>query len=102
MRLSIHIKFNEKKLKKFSPNLIYEYAELIEIFREHGFVHRNGGDIGFINENATKEDAEKAIGDAAVRLHWVQDTVTECEISELGERRDFTSFVAEAAKKKSK
>ncbi|MDE7372719.1 MAG: hypothetical protein K2N18_01510 [Clostridia bacterium] len=91
MRLSISIKLNDEKLGEYTPNHIYEYAELIEILREHGFVHKTCMDIGFIKENANEGDAEKAIKDAVERLHWLGEAIVECECVELGEKVSFSA-----------
>ena len=91
MRLSISIKLDDEKLKWYTPNHIYEYAELIEILREHGFVHKTCMDHGFIKENAQENDAENAIKDAVERLHWLGDAIVECECVELGETVSLSS-----------
>ncbi|MDE6667495.1 MAG: hypothetical protein K2K38_04000 [Clostridia bacterium] len=94
MKMSISIKLDEKKLKKYTPNPIYEYAELIEVLREHGFVHRNPMDIGFINEDATEELAQKAISDALERLSWLntEGIIIECCAEEIGDTTDLTQM----------
>ena len=63
MRISIYIKFNEDVLKEYTPNPLYEYAEMIEILRAHGFVHSKPTDMGFIKDNATVDDAKKAMSE---------------------------------------
>ena len=91
MHLSLKIKIDEKKLKKISPNPIYEYAELIEVLREHGFVHQSPLDYGFINNDATEEQAKQAMADAFDRLLWLdEDMLTECRVVEVGETFDIT------------
>lgn len=100
MRISIDIKLSEKKLKKYTPNPIYEYAELIEVLREHGFVHRTSSDFGFINDDATEEHAKKAISDALARLSWlsIKGLINECRIVEVGDTIDFTDILKTANK----
>ena len=102
MRLSIQIKINEKELKKYTPNPIYEYSELIEVFREFGFVHRTPRDIGFVNADATKAYAEKAIKEAMERVDWlgIDGMVTECQIWELSEPTDLTHLIKGVGDKK--
>lgn len=86
MRISIYIKFNEDILKEYTPNPLYEYAEMIEILRAHGFVHSKPTDIGFINDNATVEDAKKAIEEVLNTVPFLdlEGAMTECEISKIG------------------
>lgn len=92
MRISIKIKLNEKKLKKFMPNPIYQYAELIEVLREHGFVHKTPLDFGFINDDATVEQVRIAIADALEKLGWlnIEGMIAEFKAVELGESVDIT------------
>ena len=91
MRLSLNIKIDESKLRKHTPNPIFEYAEMIEVLRAHGFVHRTPSDIGFMNVNATFEDAEKAIVDVVnkVPLLAAEGVIIECETIELGDTTHF-------------
>ncbi len=91
MKISLSIKLDEKKLKKCMPNPIYAYAELIEVLREHGFVHQSPLDVGFINNDATEELALKALSDALDRLLWLDESmITECRVAEIGESFDIT------------
>ncbi len=97
MRISISVKLNNRKLRKVTPNVIYEYAELVEILREHGFLHRTCLDIGFTNDNATMEDAKNTLLDAAEKLGWLEDCLVEWEAVELGETEDWTAVLKKAA-----
>lgn len=93
MRLSIHLKLDDKKMKKYFAidNVIYEYAQIIEVLHEHGFVHRGPLDSGFINVNATSvEDAQTAIKDLYEKIDWFEDFVVECNCYETGEPVDIT------------
>ena len=88
MRLSIHLKLDDKKMKKFFAidNVIYEIAQIIEVLHDHGFVHRGPLDSGFINKNATSyEDAENAIKDLYTQIDWFEDFVLECDYYETSE-----------------
>ena len=91
MRISIYIKFDEDVLKEYTPNPLYEYAEMIEILRAHGFVHCKPTDIGFINDDATEEDAKKAIAEVLNTVPFLDldGAITELEISEIGETVPF-------------
>lgn len=91
MRLSLNIKIDDSKLRKHTPNPIFEYAEMIEVLRAHGFVHRTPSDIGFMNVNATFDDAEKAIVDviSKVPLLAAEGVIIECETIELGDTTQF-------------
>ena len=101
MKISINIKLNGKKLKKYTPNPIYEYAELIEVLREHGFVHRTSSDIGFINDDATEELAQQAISDALARLSWLNEkgVLVECFAEEVGDTISLTDMFKNQGKK---
>ena len=93
MRLSLNIKIDDNKLRKHTPNPIFEYAEMIEVLRAHGFVHRTPADIGFMNVNATFDDAEKAIIDVVskVPLLALEGVIIECETIELGDTTQFNN-----------
>lgn len=92
MKISIKIKLDDKKLKKCTPNPIYEYAELIEVLREHGFVHKSPLDFGFINDDAKEEQAKQAIADAFDRLGWLdEDLITEFRVEKIGESFEFSA-----------
>ena len=95
MRISISIKLDEEKLKEHTPNPIYEYAELIDVLREFGFVHRTHMDIGFTNDDATEELAKKAIAAALKRISWlsIEGLITECSVVELGDTTDLTHIL---------
>lgn len=91
MRLSLNIKIDESKLKRHTPNPIFVYAEMIEVLRAHGFVHRTPADIGFMNVNATFEDAEKTIIDVVNRVPLLAEegVIIECETIELGDTTQY-------------
>lgn len=95
MKLSLYIELNAKKLKKVTPSPIFAYAELIEVLREHGFVHRTQMDRGFINDDSTVELVREMIDDAKERLWWLneKDIVKDCFVEERQEPTDLRPLI---------